>query len=79
MHEWHAAARASRRRRGRLRKIFILLSASVIVVAVMMFLGMDVTSAPGRETIGGRDDTQPLLLPMALFIAGMIGLAVCLP
>lgn len=79
MNDWHAPARASRRRRARLRKIFILLSAGAIVVAVMMFLGMDVTSAPGRETIGGHGNTQPLLLPMAIFIAGMIGLAVCLP
>ncbi|MGH2344046.1 MAG: hypothetical protein ACRDG4_02395 [Chloroflexota bacterium] len=79
MENWHASVRIGRRRRVRIRKIFTLISALVIAVAVMMFLSMDVTSVPGQETIGGRDDTRLLLLPMGLFIIGMIGLALCLP
>ncbi len=79
MDEWQASVRGRRRRRVRYRKIFAVLFVLVVAVAVMLFLGTDVTSNGTQEWIGGRDDTRALLLPLGLFVVGMIGLAVCLP
>jgi hypothetical protein len=77
--EWQATVRVRRRRRVRYRKIFAVLFVLVVAVAVMLFLGTDVTFNGTQESIGGRDDTRALLLPLGLFVVGMIGLAVCLP
>jgi cell division protein FtsW (lipid II flippase) len=77
--EWQATVRVRRRRRLRYRKIFAIIFVLLIAVAVMLFLGTDVTSNGKQEWIGGRDDTRSLLLPLGLFVVGMIGLAVCLP
>jgi hypothetical protein len=79
MDDWQAAVRVRRRRRVRYRKIFALVFVLVIAVAVMLFLGTDVTSNGKQEWIGGRDDTRALLLPLGLFVVGMIGLAICVP
>jgi hypothetical protein len=76
--DWQAAVRV-RRRRVRYRKIFAVVFVLVVGAAVMLFLRTDVTSNSKQEWIGGRDDTRALLLPLGLFVVGMIGLAVCLP
>ena len=79
MDDWQASVRVQRRRRVRYRKIFAVVFVLVVAVAVMLFLGTDVTSNGKQEWIGGRDDTRALLVPLGLFVVGMIGLAICLP
>ena len=79
MDDWRSALRVRRRRRVRYRKICAVIFAIVVVCAIMLFVGTDVTSNGKQEWIGGRSDTRGLLLPLGLFVVGMIGLAVCLP
>ncbi len=79
MDDWQAAVRVRRRRRVRYRKFFAVVFVLVVAVAVMLFLGTDVTSNGKQEWLGGRGDTRVLLLPLGLFVIGMIGLAICLP
>jgi len=76
-------SRNHRRWHALLRKIGVLLSAALIVWAVALSFGVDVTTLFGRdgvrhEQINGRDDSSGLLLPLGLFIVGIAGLAGCL-
>lgn len=78
MEEWGATTRPYRRRIG-WRRIGALIAVALIGWSIAMFLGIGVTTNGSQEWISGRGDTRDLLLPMGLFVLGMIGLAVCLP
>ncbi len=72
--------RARRRRsRVRIRRIGTLLSIALIACAVVLFTSINVSSDGAKEWIAGQTATQGLLLPLALLVAGVIGLAICLP
>lgn len=80
----HRSARRRRRLRSLLRKIGVLISAALILWAIALCFGVDVTTLVGRngvqyEQINGRNDASGLLLPLGLFIVGVAGLATCLP
>lgn len=64
----------------RLRRAAIVLSGALIGLALLMFLGMQVSETNGgaTELIDGRGDTIALLLPIALFLIGAIGLMAAL-
>ena len=74
----HAARR--RKLRSLLRKIGVLISAALILWAIALSFGVDVSTLVGRdgvqhEQINGRDDASGLLLPLGLFLVGIAGLA----
>ena len=78
MNTWESSHRARRRRRLRWRQMSATVAVALIAVALYLLLSTSVTTNGAQEWIGGRDDTRDLLLPMGLFIAGMVGLAACL-
>lgn len=78
-----APSRSRRRWRTLLRKIGVLLSVALILWAIALSFGVDVTTLIGRdgvqhEQINGRDDSSGLLLPLGLFIVGIAGLSASL-
>ncbi len=79
MEEWPGTVRRRRGRRLRWRRVGALCAVALMASALYLFLGVGVTTNGSQEWIGGRSDTHDLLLPMALFILGMLGLAACLP
>jgi H+/Cl- antiporter ClcA len=68
-----------RRRARRLRRLGLLAAVGLIAAAVILFSGITVSSDGTHEWLNGRQDTQSLLLPLLLFLLGMIALALCLP
>jgi hypothetical protein len=75
---------AARRRSllRRLRRIGVLVSAALIAIAVLLFFTTGVSEKVSRagtqELINGQAGTGSLLLPLGLFVLGMLGLAICL-
>jgi Na+/proline symporter len=72
----------SRRLVRLLRRVGLVLSVALIAVAVFMFATTTVSvpslNDTGNELINGQQNTSSLLLPLALFAAGIAGLAACL-
>lgn len=66
----------------RLRRIGVLVSAALIAIAALLFfaarVGEKVSHSGTQELINGQAGTGSLLLPLGLFVAGIIGLAICL-
>jgi hypothetical protein len=72
-------AEGNRRRANRLRRLGLLAAVGLIAAAVILFNGITVSGDGSHEWLNGRQDTQSLLLPLVLFLLGMITLALCLP
>lgn len=66
----------------RLRRIGVLVSSALIAVAILLFFTVSVsekvTRSGTQELINGQAGTGTLLLPLGLFVLGIVGLAVCL-
>jgi H+/Cl- antiporter ClcA len=69
----------ARRRRRRWRRLGLLAAVGLIAASVVLFNGITVSSDGTHEWLNGSQDTQSLLLPLLLFLLGMIALALCLP
>ena len=62
-----------------IRRIMVLLGAVLVSLAVALALTTGVGFDGHQETIGGRSDTNAVVAPMALLIAGSLLLAAGLP
>jgi hypothetical protein len=76
---------ATSRRRAllrRLRRVGTLVSTALIVIALLLFFTTSVSEKVSRagtqELINGQAGTGSLLLPLGLFVLGIVGLAICL-
>lgn len=62
----------------------MVLSIALVAWAIFLFsgVGVSVVHVPANnsahELLNGRDDSSSLLLPLGLFVAGIVGLATCL-
>ena len=71
---------ARRRRRVRLlRRLGVLGGATLIASAVVLANSIVVSSDGHQELLNGQGDSQSLLLPLLLFVLGMLALALSLP
>lgn len=63
-----------------LRRILAMTCGALLVVSILMFFNLQVSVTHGGtvELINGRSDTQPLAVPLALFIVGAGGLMAAL-
>lgn len=58
------------------RRIAVLICATLIVVALLLFFSVQVseTHHGTAELINGRADTSALAVPLILFVVGLVGL-----
>lgn len=58
------------------RRIAVLICATLIAVALLLFLNVQVSETHNGtvELINGRGDTSALAAPLILFIVGLVGL-----
>lgn len=71
---------ARRRKRVRLLRKLGALGGTVLIAAALLLANSITVSGNGQqEWLNGRGDTQSLLLPLLLFVLGMVALALSLP
>lgn len=68
----------SARRWRRLKRVCLVLSVALLLVACFQFFGLTVSSDGTHEWIAGRSDASPMIVPLVLFLAGLAGVALTL-
>ncbi|HWE64072.1 MAG TPA: hypothetical protein VHB98_20355 [Chloroflexota bacterium] len=65
-----------------LRRIGVLVSVALLVAAVILFAGIGVSEQVSKhatqELLNGQANTTSVLLPLGLFLLGIVGLAISL-